>query len=909
MTDRDRPAWHNLDAPEILVRLRSRPAGLSPEEARGRLSLYGSNVLRRAEGVSAWRILLHQFSGALTYVLIAALALSLAIGHWEDAIVIGIVLVLNAVIGFFQEYRAEDAIAALMGRMSPRATVRRGGERLDVPAAELVPGDLVLLESGALVPADLRLVEEFRLEVDEALLTGESVPVRKSTDRIDIDGLLPVGDRLNMAFMGSAVASGRGRGVVVATGSHTEIGAIASEIGAVERAETPLQVRMGRFGRRISLAVVAASAITFGLGWARGSPAGEMFLTAVAIAVSAVPEGLPVVMTIVLAVSVRRMARRRAIVRRLPAVETLGSCSVIVTDKTGTLTRNQMSVQRIDTSEGRFEVTGGVLDSDGEIRHEGREAELRPGSALYGTLLAGSLCNEADLRQRKEGGFEARGDPTEVALLVAAAKAGLQREALLDRYPEEGALPFESARQYAATLRRHPAGPLLLVKGAPEQILERCTARLGPAGLEPLDRAATARQAEEMAGEALRVLGFAFAAGDGASRTLESPRNLVFLGLVGMLDPPRPETREALARCAAAGIRVIMVTGDHARTASEIARRIGLEGDPGGVVAGSTLASLSDQELAYALETATIFARVSPADKLRIVQLLARSGEVVAVTGDGVNDAPALKAAHVGAAMGLRGTDVAKEASEIVLTDDNFASISAAVEEGRTAFSNLRKATFFLVSSGVGEVLAILGSLVFRLPLPLLPAQILWLNVVTNGIAHVGLAMEPGEPEEFRRPPRDPKEGILSRTLIERVVLSGAVMAVGSLAIFLHEWGQQDARLAYARVAALTSLVVFQVFHIGNCRSEHGSVLRKSPFSNRFLLIGTAGSALLHLAALHLPLSQRLLRVEPLALDTWLRIGAVAITIVLVVELHKKLRKPPPTGELPLLIPSPGARP
>ena len=900
MSEGARPAWHALEARDVLARLETPHEGLEPDEARRRLASHGPNTLRRAQRSSAWRIAGHQFTGALTYVLMAALLISLAIGHWEDAVVIGIVLVVNAVIGFFQEYRAENAIAALMSLVSPRATVRRGGQRVDVPSSEIVPGDLVLLESGALIPADLRLVEQVALEVDEALLTGESVTVPKVAGVLPGDGAVPVAERRNMVFMGTTVAAGRARGVAVATAADTELGAIAAEIRTTERARTPLQERMRRFGRRISLAVVAASALTFTIGWARGEAAADMFLTAVAIAVSAVPEGLPVAMTIALAVSVRRMARRQALVRRLPAVETLGSCTVIVTDKTGTLTRNEMTVQEIVSAEGRIQVTGSGVDPQGAFVRDGEEVEAIPGSALHGTLVASALCNEADLRQRAEGGFETSGDPTEVALLVAAAKAGLQRESLLDAHPEEASLPFESERQYAATLRRSEAGPLLLVKGAPERIVEMCAARLGPTGLEPLDAEAAHAEADRMAGEGLRVLGVAFGVGPGVTGAVagEAPRGLVLLGLVGMLDPPREGVRAALAECRTAGIRVLMVTGDHARTAQAIAERIGLAAEGGRVLGGAALASLSDEELGAALAETRVFARVSPAQKLRIVQVLVRRGEVVAVTGDGVNDAPALKAAHVGAAMGLRGTDVAKEASEIVLADDDFATISAAVQEGRVAFSNLRKATFFLVSSGVGELLAILASLVLRLPLPLLPAQILWLNVVTNGVEHVGLVMEPGEPEEFRRAPRDPREGILSRALLERVLLSGAVMAAGTIVIFFGEWNGDPERLVQARVAALTSLVVFQIFHVGNCRSEYRSVFAKSPFSNRFLLLGVAASAGLHVAALYLPFTQRLLRVQPLPLESWLRIFAVGLTIVLVVELHKRLRPPPDDAQL-----------
>jgi Ca2+-transporting ATPase len=506
-------------------------------------------------------------------------------------------------------------------------------------------------------------------------------------------------------------------------------------------------------------------------------------------------------------------------------------------------------------------------------------------------LVAGVLCNEAE--PGAPGSFEegARGDPTEVALLAAAERSGLAPEELRRSFPRTDVLHFESARRLAASVHDDGGEVRVFVKGAPERVLEMCLQMVDAGGVREIDRASLERAADEMAASGLRVLGIAMG-GDEAARSLHDSniRGLVFLGLVGLLDPPRPEVAGAILACRGAGIRVIMATGDHASTAVAVARRVGLDVEDA-PLAGSHLASLSDEELAHALKTATVFARVSPADKLRIVGLLRDAGEVVAVTGDGVNDAPALKAAHVGAAMGVTGSDVAREASEIVLADDCFATISAAAEEGRTAFANLRKATFFLVSSGVGELLAILGSLVLRLPLPMLPAQILWLNLVTNGIEDVALAFDPAEPGAFRQPPRDPREGVLSRRLVERLVLSGAVMALGTLWIFTQEWDADPARLDYARVAALTMLVMFQVVHVGNCRSELRSAFAQSPLTNRFLLFGVAGSALLHLGAMYFPPTQQLLRLQPLEAETWLRIAAVSVSIIAVVELHKLLRR------------------
>jgi Ca2+-transporting ATPase len=887
---RERVAWHALDAEAVLERLDSSRTGLSAEEVARRLAVHGRNHIARATRVHPVRILLHQFTGALVYVLMAALVISLAIGHWQDAIVIGVVLVLNAAVGFVQQYRAEHAISALMSLVSPGATVVRDGARRAISSEELVPGDVVWLSSGDLVPADLRLLDEASLRIDEAILTGESVTVAKHPDRLEGDGALPVAERRNMAFMGTPVASGRARGVVVATGAATEIGAIAEEIRGAERAETPLQVRLSRFGRRISIAIVALAALSFGIGLLRGEPLADMFLTAVAIAVSAVPEGLPVVMTIALAVGVRRMARRRAIVRRLPAVETLGSCTVIVTDKTGTLTRNEMTVQQLWSDGALYSVTGSGLDLDGKLLRDGVEAPIGPDSPVHQMLLGALLCNEAELR-REPDGAQTRGDPTEVALLVAAGKAGLDRELALERMPRLAQVPFESWRQYAASLHRVDGDETVFVKGAPEVVAAMCDTSLGADGETPIDCDAVLREAERMAAEGLRVLAVAVGRDETAAHDVlrGNPRGLALAGLVGMLDPPREEVAGAVAACRRAGLRVVMVTGDHARTAATIAARIGLPVE-GEVLSGATLAGLDDDALRDELRRRSVFARVSPHDKLRIVRTLAGMGHVVAVTGDGVNDAPALKAAHVGASMGLSGTDVAKEASEIVLTDDNFATVAAAIEEGRTAFSNIRKATFFLVSSGVSELLAILGSLVLRLPLPLLPAQILWLNLVTNGVEDVALAVEPAEPEQATEPPRPVREGIISRRLLERLLIAGVVMALGTLGIFLLEWDGDPDRLGYARVAALSTLVAFQMVHVGNCRSEHRSVFTLNPFSNRFLVIGVVASMGLHVLALHLPWTQMLLGVEPLSLATWGRIGLVSLSIVAAEEIHKRAR-------------------
>jgi len=875
-----------------LSSLEASAEGLSTEEVQARLRRYGRNVIRTGKETSPWSILFHQVKSPLIYILLAATVVTLAIQHWADAIVIGIVVALNTVVGFVQEYRAENAIQALLGLTTPRAMVRRDGGQHRVDSGELVPGDIVLLEAGDIVPADLRLLGSNRLAIDESLLTGESVPVAKSPEALPAETKVGPTGQKNMAFMGTAVASGKGTGVVVATALRTEMGSIAESLVGTKRVETPLQSRMKRFGWLVSIAVVGASVLAFAVGLTLGKGVVEMFLTAVAIAVSAIPEGLPVVMSIALAVGVRRMAKRNAIIRRLPAVETLGSCTVILSDKTGTLTQNQMTVQAIWAGGTRYSVTGDGLDPLGRIEQDGVEIDVSESPPLHLTLAAGILPNEASLLWG-EGLLIPTGDPTEVALLASGAKARLFREGLLERYPLEAEVPFDANWMFSATVHSHNGREVVFVKGAPERVLEMCDARLGQDGREELRSEEVTEEVQHLAKQGLRVL--AMAMGEGAEVAQEvregQPRGLVFLGLQGMMDPPREGVIEAVSACQRAGIRVMMVTGDNPTTAAAIAEKVGITGKSPEVRTGIEMEQMSDTELEDVACHVSVYARVRPTQKLRLVNTLRRQGHIVAVTGDGVNDAPALKSAHIGAAMGRSGTDVAKEASEMVLTDDNFATVYAAVEEGRTAFSNIRKATFFLVSSGIGELVAILASLALRWPLPLLPAQILWLNLVTNGIEDVGLAFEPGEREQYRRPPLSPKEGVLSRVFIERSVIVGLVMAAGTLGMFAWEWGG-GATIEYARVTALTTLVMFQIFHVLNCRSEEKSAFAKNPFTNRLLLIGTLVSLAAHVGAMYVAPTQFLLRLEPLGLETWGRIAMVALSVILVVEIHKMLRRP-----------------
>ncbi len=919
--------WFAMATEEVLERLGTDHDGLSQQEAGARLERHGPNRIRESERVSAWRILLGQFTSPLIYVLLAALVVTLSIQSWADVIVIGAVLVINSTIGFIQEYRAESAVQSLMEMVSPEATVVREGERRTIDAEELVPGDLVEVRQGSVVPADVRLLEIEGLQVNEAALTGESVPVDKLTSAIEDDDQLPPAEQTNMAFMGTAVTSGNGRAVVVATGARTKIGEIAEQVEEAEESETPLQLRIDRLARFIAAAILGVAAVAFIGGVLAGRGVFDMLLLGVALAVAAIPAGLPIVVTVALAIGVQRMTQRQAVIRNLHAVDTLGSTSTIVSDKTGTLTQNQMTVRTIVAGAGRYEVDAAPDDGDqpgthgGAITRDGTEVTAEEDPLLDEALLAGVLCNDVEIPE--DGGVEelSGGDPMEVALLVSAARAGRSPLELRERYPRRGTVPFRTEQRYMATIHAHPDGgdPMVVVKGAPERIVAMCDRqRAHDGGDEPLDADAATERSESLAAEGLRVLAVAVGRGEdlAGAVTSDDPQGMTLVGMHGLLDPPRASAVEAVERCHDAGIRVVIVTGDHATTAAAIGRQIGVGGhldrdadtpshdgsthpatsrDGGSGAAtleGKQLAELSDEDFDRRLEDVSVYARVTPDQKLRLVERLKAADHVVAVTGDGVNDAPALESAHIGAAMGS-GTDVAQEASDMVITDDDFASVYAAVEEGRTAFRNVRVATFFLLSTGLADVLIILSALVLGWPLPLLPAQILWVNVVTNGIADVALAFEPGEKALFRRPPRPKSEGVLDRTLIERLVIVGIWLAVGTLAVFWWSWEIRGDDVDLARTIAVTTLVLFQKVHVFNCRSEDVSLFRKSPLTNKILFIGVMTSLAVHIGALYWPVTQQLLRFEPLGLDAWLIAIAVALTAIIPNELHKRLRPRP----------------
>ncbi len=893
--------WHAREPEQVAAALGVSLTGIDDREAAERLRRFGPNRLEPPRPTSRWTLWVRQFRSPLIYVLFAAAAIAAALGELEDAAFIGAVLLINAVIGFVNEVRADHEVRALGQLVRTRARVRRGGRVVDVDGESVVPGDLLLLESGGRVPADLRLVETQALRVDESLLTGESVPVDKEEELV-LGAETRLADRRNMAFAGAMVTAGRGFGLVIATGTHTEVGAIAGALAVIPREPPPLMRRMERFARVVGGATLGLAAVLVLIGILRGQPFGELLLGAVALAVSAIPEGLPIALTVALAVAVSRMARRRVVVRNLPAVEALGSCGVIATDKTGTLTRNELTLERIVAGALHCEVTGHGYSGEGELlRRDGGPLVLGEHPRLFRLLRAGVLANEASLSQREDEGEEAwewSGDPTDVALLAAGQKAGLSSELLRGAHEPRAALPFEPERRYAASFHADGPGTLVCVKGAPERVLEMCAFEADEAGGAPglLDAERARAAVEALMREGYRVLAVAEAERaepTAAGAAPPEPAQLVFLGLVAMTDPPRDGVPEAMESCHRAGIRVVMVTGDHATTARAIAARIGLAPPDAPVLSGAEIAALDDEALAARVPDCPVVARAAPAEKLRVVRAWQRAGALVAVTGDGVNDAPALRQADLGVAMGRSGTDVAREAADLVITDDDFSSIVAGVEEGRVVYDNVRKATYLLVSTGAGEVLLVTAALALGLPLPFTAVQLLWLNLVTNGIQDVALAFEAGEPRVLDRPPRPLRERIFDRVMIERTLLAGLVFGgIGLVAWWT--WMARGVPVAEARNLLVQLFVLFEIFHIGNSRSERISLFRLSPLRNPVLLIGTLGALGVHLAAMYTPFFQGLLGIAPLPLATWAELAGLAATVLVVMELHKLVRAPRP---------------
>jgi Ca2+-transporting ATPase len=871
------------------VRDRDMPqtSGLTGAEAAARLVQYGPNALPAPPTPSLVALFLRQFLSPLIYILLAAAIVSVALGDVKDAVFIGIVLLTNGLIGTVQEYSAGRAAAALRNLEQPRASVIRDGTHQDIDARDLVPGDLVLLEAGGGVPADLRLSETHDLRCNESLLTGESQPVRKLAVADGPDG----DDRHLRVFAGSMITRGRGRGFVTATGGTTEIGKIAGQIGRRSEAQPPLMIRMERFARMIALSVGVSVAVLIGVGLLRGMGIADLFLMSVALAVSAIPEGLPVAVSIALAIGMRRMARAGVVVRKLPAVESLGSCTMIATDKTGTLTLNALTVTSLclpDGTELAFEPTDDVDGCSISAPLSSAEQAVARATAL---LRAAALPNEARLIPDGDG-WMASGDTVDVALLNAARKGGILQHEIHERYPVVGRIPYEPDLKYAASFHVGEDGIRIFVKGAPETLIAMAE-RMDVDGLDvPVDRGGLLRQKERMAAQGLRVLAFAeglvATAPDGAYGH-QHLINLTFLGLAGMHDPVRPEVPGAIRDCRAAGIEVAMITGDDPKTASVIATQAGLDYSDEQVVTGSQVAqaeAAGNQALDALTLRARLYARVEPLQKLAIVQSLARNGHFVAVTGDGVNDAPALKHAHVGVAMGRKGTEVAKESADIIITDDNFASIVKGILEGRVAYANIRKVIFLLISTGAAEVVLFLLAIPLGLPMPLLPVQLLWLNLVTNGIQHVAVAAEKMEGDELRYPPRRPDEPIFDRVMIRRIWHSTLVMGGGGFLLFhwLLAHGFDEDR---ARNLLLLLLVLFENFQTFNSRSEHHSVFRQNFLTNPLLLIGVLAAQGLHIAAMHIPVLSDTLRLAPVSPVEWALLLGCASLLLAVMEAEK----------------------
>ncbi len=887
--------WHELPAEGVLADLATTTDGLSESEAAQRLERYGPNALEIAKPTSAWKILVDQFKSLVVLLLIGAAALAVVMGDTAEAVAIGAVLLLNTAIGFWTEWRARLAMDALRRLQVQEAVVLRSGEGRAVDSRVLVPGDVVLLEAGAAVPADARVIAATELSVNEAPLTGESMPVAKRADAITEEdgGEVPLAERSSMIYKGTLIAAGSGRAAVVATGVATEIGHLSKLVEETEAAETPLERRLDDLGRRLVWLTLGVAAVVTSLGVLRGEELLLMLETGLALAIAAVPEGLPVVATIALAVGVRRMARRRALVRRLPAVETLGSATLICTDKTGTLTAGEMTVTSVSVAGVDLKVSGAGYTPVGELSRDGRPVDVSEMAGLELALRIGALANRATLR-REDDGWHAVGDPTEAALLVLAAKAGLDRNGLKASYPEVAEVPFSSERQLMATFHETPeGGTVAYVKGGPRRIAEVSTQMLtqdGVVAMPDAERDAVLDHNRELAGRGLRVLAFAFRQLEPHEEPgPEAVRDLKFVGLVGIQDPPAEGVKETISIFHDAGVRTVMITGDQAVTAEAVAHDLGLLRDGGGTLRGRELAELTDEQLAERVSEIAAFSRVTPEDKLKIVRAYQESGEIVGMLGDGVNDAAALKRADIGVAMGKRGTDVAKETADLVLQDDRFETIGAAVEDGRVIFDNIRKFIFYLFSCNVSEVLTLLIAGLVGMPLPLLPLQILWLNLITDVFPALALAMEPPEPRVMMRPPRDPKKAILSRAFVATVGTYSALITTATLGVFVFGLYVWEVELGHAVTLAFMTLALAQLFHVVNARSPERILFTRRMGRNPWVLGALILTVGLQVAAVYVPVLSDVLRTHPLVWADWGLILGAALLPLAVGQLLKPL--------------------
>ncbi|MBP1849386.1 cation-translocating P-type ATPase [Rhizobium halophytocola] len=871
--------------------------GLTSAEARTRLARFGPNQLPEPRAPSPLALFIRQFRSPLIYILLLAAVVSLMVSELEDAVFIAIVLLLNGLLGAAQEYSAGRAAVALRKLDLPQTVVVRDGQTLGIEASRLVPGDLVLLEAGSRVPADLDLVEANDLQCDESLLTGESLPAHKIA-RSDADRTAD--DKAMIAFAATLITRGRGRGLVTATGRDTQIGRIAVEIGRASVSQPPLMIRLAHFSNMIAWTVGGISLCLVAMGLMRGLAWNDLLLMSIALAVCAIPEGLPIAISISLALSMRRMARRNVIVRHMPAVETLGSCTMIATDKTGTLTLNELTVTDIRLPDGTHLVLDAHKDFDACRIHGANMTTAQAGKRAERLLRAASLPNEGSLVCR-EGSWQGVGDTVDIALLAAAHKAGIASGGMIDDYPLVARIPYEPDLKYAASFHRRGQRVGIFVKGSAETLIDMADRMEVDNRLVPIERETLFAQKEEMAGRGLRVL--AFAEGEISDDPAQTPGphhlvELVFLGLVGMKDPIRSEVPQAMADCRSAGVDVAMLTGDDPRTAAAIAAQAGLHVSPGQLTTGDQVRLAEEagaDQLDALTRTARIYARVAPAQKLAIVLSMARNGHFVAVTGDGINDAPALRHAHVGVAMGLKGTEVAKESADIVLTDDNFASIVSGIREGRTAYANIRKVILMLVATGAAETLLFLLAIPLGLPMPLLPVQLLWLNLVTNGIQDVALASEKPEGNELTRPPRTPREPIFDRTMISRILASTLVIGGGGFAIFYWLLAQ-GYELSQARNMLLLLFVMFENVQTFTSRSERQSIFSLPFFGNPLLLASVVAAQAIHILAMYIPWFRTTLEIAPNSFAQWMLMLAAASSLVLTTELQKWLTRRPAGG-------------
>ncbi len=891
-----RENWHALSKEEIYAELRTSDNGLTLEEVNKRLQFYGENKLPEAKKITLLEIILHQFLNPLIFILLVAAIASVVIGEWKDAIFILLVIIINSVLGAYQEYNAEKSAISLQKLMKIKARVRREGKETEVPAEEIVPGDIVLLESGMKVPADMRLFEVSGLEIDESLLTGESIPVKKQTGILQEN--LGVAERKNMAFAGSTVQKGRGMGVVVCTGPDTQVGKISQEVTESASAKPPLVHRMEKFIKQISIFIISLGIILAVVLRMQGMDLTAIFFFVVALAVSAIPEGLPVALTVALSIATKRMAKRNVIVRKLTSVESLGSCTVIASDKTGTLTVNEQTAKIIILPNGnQYKIEGQGYNGEGKVvDSKGEKIDFSENEEITKIVRIAVFSNEGSLIKENDR-WSYHGDAIDVALLGMSYKLGVNPEEWRKKEQPIGIIPYESERKFSAAFCGVNGSLFIGLKGAVETILDFCSYMSIDGEIKSVDKNKILADAEQMAKNGYRVL--AFAAGEYKNFQKkevyenEDIPELIFYGLVGFIDPLRPEAKKSVEQCREAGIKVIMITGDHPETAGTIARELGIADENTPVVTGQMLTEAGPHDspaFKKLVASTTVFARISPSQKLEIVDVLIRDGEFVAVTGDGVNDAPALRRANIGVAMGS-GTDVAKEVASMIVVDDNFSSIVAGVEEGRFAYDNVRKVIYLLISTGAAEIILFLASIAIGLPLPLLAVQLLWLNLVTNGIQDVALAFEGGEPGAMKRPPRKPSEKIFNSLMINQTILSGATIGliVFGLWYYLNTYTQMDE--LHARDLVLLLMVFMQNFHVFNCRSERVSAF-KVPIKRNFILIfGVITAQGIHILSMHIPFMQSILRIEPVGFKEWVYILALAVPILLVMEMFKLINK------------------